>query len=136
MADPSRERRDRGALEAQVLTVIAASDHPMTPGEVVTLLADGLAYTTVMTVLARLYRKGALSRVRHGRAFAYTFVRDEDARRALRMREMLEKGNDKASVLAHFVGELSAEDEATLQQLLRQASRPDGSAEGPPEGGA
>jgi predicted transcriptional regulator len=125
MADRSRGRRDRGALEAQVLTILATADRPLTPGEVAGLLDSSLAYTTVMTVLARLCRKGALARVRRGRAFAYSFIRDEDARRALRMREVLEEGIDKASVLAHFVGELSDEDEATLQQLLRQAAQPE-----------
>ena len=31
----------------------------------------GVAYTTLMTTLDRLYRKGALSRVKDGRAFYY-----------------------------------------------------------------
>lgn len=31
----------------------------------------GVAYTTLMTTLDRLYRKGALARTKHGRAFYY-----------------------------------------------------------------
>jgi predicted transcriptional regulator len=126
MADRSHMRRDRGALEAEVLATMATTDRPLTPGEVAELLDASLAYTTVMTVLARLCGKGALTRVRQGRAFAYSFIRDEDARRALRMRKVLEEGSDKASVLAHFVEELSDEDEALLQQLLHQAADPEG----------
>ncbi|MEV1174357.1 BlaI/MecI/CopY family transcriptional regulator [Nonomuraea sp. NPDC049784] len=122
MADRSPKRRDRGALEAQILAIMAAGDHPLTPAEVAELLDDSLAYTTVMTVLARLYEKGSLTRVRQGRAFAYSFIRDEDARRALQMRKVLDEGSNKASVLAHFVEELSDEDENILQQLLQQAA--------------
>lgn len=36
-----------------------------------------LAYTTVMTVLARLYDKGLVSRTRRGRAYDYTPMFDE-----------------------------------------------------------
>jgi predicted transcriptional regulator len=39
------------------------------------LLADGTirqAYTTVMTTLDRLYKKGMLDRIAEGRAFRYT----------------------------------------------------------------
>jgi predicted transcriptional regulator len=125
MADRSHGRRDRGALEAQILAIMAVADRPLTPGEVAELLDACLAYTTVMTVLARLCQKGALTRVRQGRAFAYSFIRDEDARRALRMRKMLDECTDRTSVLAHFVGELSDEDEVILQQLLRQATHPE-----------
>lgn len=32
----------------------------------------GLAYTTVMTVMEKLHRKGALEQQRHGRAYRYT----------------------------------------------------------------
>ena len=39
--------------------------------EMVTALGDPLAYTTVMTTLDRLYKKGLLERERSGRAFVY-----------------------------------------------------------------
>jgi predicted transcriptional regulator len=126
MADRSGRRRDRGALEAQVLAIMATADRPLTPAEVAALLDSSLAYTTVMTVLSRLSEKGSLARVRQGRAFAYSFIRDEDARRALQMRKVLDEGTDRASVLAHFVEELSDEDESILQQFLRQADHPEG----------
>lgn len=40
---------------------------------------EGVAYTTIMTTLDRLYRKGFLTRVKTGRAFAYRprWSRDE-----------------------------------------------------------
>ena len=48
------ERRGRGDLKQQVLTVLLASDVPMTPAQVRDAIDADLAYTTVMTVLNRL----------------------------------------------------------------------------------
>jgi predicted transcriptional regulator len=39
--------------------------------------ADTLAYTTVVTILTRLFEKNALSRERDGRAYRYAPVADE-----------------------------------------------------------
>jgi predicted transcriptional regulator len=40
--------------------------------DVVDALGDGFAYTTIMTTLDRLYKKGYLDREMHGRAFVYS----------------------------------------------------------------
>src|SRR3954469_7698101 len=121
MTSPSRQRRDRGGLESEVLAILAGTPGPLTPGEVAQRLAPPPAYPTVMTVLSRLHDKGAVSRVRSGRAYAYSFQRDEAARRAAQMRNLLGEGQDRARVLAQFVGELSEQDEALLQRLLRES---------------
>ena len=80
-----------------------------------------LAYTTVMTTLTRLHDKGAVDRQRSGRAYAYTPVLDQAGIAASRMREMLDDGQDRRAVLAHFVDSLSAQDERLLSELLRDA---------------
>jgi predicted transcriptional regulator len=49
-----------------------------------------LAYTTIMTVLDRLTRKGKLSRQKVGRAFVYSPQASRDAMRRLAIRELLE----------------------------------------------
>jgi predicted transcriptional regulator len=59
-------RRQRGGLEHEVIAVLAADGGAMTPGQVRDALGAGLAYTTVMTVLARLCGKGAVTRQRSG----------------------------------------------------------------------
>ena len=48
-----------------------ALPHGLSVREVRSGLGDGLAYTTVMTTLDRLYKKGLLERQRDGRAFRY-----------------------------------------------------------------
>ena len=62
---------DLGPLEERVLEALWRSPHGLSVREVRSGLGDGLAYTTVMTTLDRLYKKGLLERQRDGRAFRY-----------------------------------------------------------------
>jgi predicted transcriptional regulator len=117
----SRGRRPAGALEAEILAALWAAGTPLTAGQVQQELGAGLAYTTVMTALSRLHDKGAVSRERAGRAYAYTPVLDVAGMAAVRMRALLEAGEDREAVLAQFVGALSHEDEQLLADLLKQA---------------
>jgi predicted transcriptional regulator len=113
-----RRRRDRGQLEREVLAVLATSDRAMTPAEVLSELDDELAYTTVMTTLARLASRGVLDRERAGRAYAYRPLRDPETLTARRMRRLLEQDTNRAGVLARFVEELGPEDEKVLAAIL------------------
>lgn len=121
----STPARGRGELEREVLACVAAAPGPVTANDVLADLGGGLAYTTVMTTLARLESKGVLTRSMPGRAYAYSLVGDpgqvEEALAAHRMRRVLDSRGDRASVLARFVAELSAEDEQTLRTLLADA---------------
>ncbi len=49
-----------------------------------------LAYTTIMTVLERLVRKGKVTRRKSGRAYRYTPTASRDALRRVALRELLE----------------------------------------------
>jgi predicted transcriptional regulator len=73
-----------------------------------------------MTVMARLYDRGLLSRKRAGRAFAYTAVGDPAQVTARRMHRLLDVDSDRAGVLARFVDGLTGEDEQVVRALLDQ----------------
>lgn len=121
----SAGRRERGELANEVLAALSAADAPLTPAEVLAELGDGLAYTTVMTTLARLHDKGAVTRARSGRAFAYAPA-DAAMVTARRMRAVLESGADAADrevVLARFVDELDPAEVPVLSRLLSEAER-------------
>ncbi|MER6534638.1 BlaI/MecI/CopY family transcriptional regulator [Streptomyces sp900105755] len=111
-------RRARGELESDVLAALWAADGPRTAREVREQLPGGLAYTTVLTILSRLYDKGMLVRHREGRGYAYEPARDEASHTAQRMHSLLTGGSDRQAVLARFVSELSEQDEHLLHQLL------------------
>ena len=114
------KRRAAGGLESEVLATLWAAEHPLTTSEVVAALGDGLAYTTVQTILTRLHAKGAVRREPAGRAHAYAPVLDDAGLAAQRMHAMLDKGGDDAAVLTRFIGTLSPEQESTLTELLRR----------------
>ena len=64
-----------GELEAAVMRVIWAADRPVVVEDVRRALEEQgrqVAYTTVMTTMARLHRKGLLNRKRRGRAYEYS----------------------------------------------------------------
>lgn len=114
------DRRPAGGLEDEVLAVLWAASGPMSPAEVQAELGGQLAYTTVMTTLARLERKGLATRERLGRGYVYSPAVDEAAHTADAMRDLLSRRSDRAAVLAQFVSRLSPDDEETLQRLLRE----------------
>jgi predicted transcriptional regulator len=112
-------RRSRGDLEQQVFAVLAEAGRAMSTAEVREVLQADLAYTTVMTVLVRMYAKGTVTRDRVGRSYVYTAVVDEAEVAARQIDRLLSARDDRAAVLARFVGGLSAEDSRLLVDLLR-----------------
>jgi len=88
------------------------------------LLADGKihqAYTTVMTTVDRLYKKGLLDRVAEGRAFRYTPRQaPEELQRATALesiRQLLGSGDASSLPLSYLVEALSAHDAQLLDEL-------------------
>jgi predicted transcriptional regulator len=81
-------------------------------------LGEDIAYTTVMTLLSRLHRKGLLRRKQSGKAYVYQprVGRAEYAARS--MSATLGRGADVGEVLLQFVGQLSPAEQATLRAIL------------------
>jgi len=116
-------RRPIGALEHEILGVLWNSVRPMTPSDVLCALDAELAYTTVMTVLGRLWNKGLVERVRVGRAFAYTSAISEADLSADRMRAALDRSSDSLATMSHFVASLDPATQEQLRALLRKRSK-------------
>lgn len=114
-----------------MLSCLAVADHPLTPLEVQVALGGDLAYTTVMTTLARLHDKRALTRKLDGRAYRYCAAGDASEVMATviahRMLQLL-SGADRAEVLSRFVADLEPGDELVLARLLHKSPRPIDSA--------
>lgn len=85
--------------------------------------SDQLAYTTVMTVLARLHDKGLLDRVKDGRGYSYTPLFDETALiehlGRQEVGELVERYG--AVALSHFAAVLADADPTTLGRLRNLA---------------
>lgn len=118
-----RKKLGAGELEALVMDVLWSQADAMTPGEVHAALKRRrvLAYTTVMTILVRLWEKGMIEREREGRAFSYRPVLSRDEWAAARMREILDAAGDPKGTLTHFV---KAIDPGAVRQLRKLLERP------------
>ncbi len=117
------ERREMGALEGDVLGHLWAGDGPLSAAEVRVAMGEVLAYTTVLTVLNRLWNKGLVERETRGRANVYRPVVSEADLTARRMRAQLERSADPQKALASFVGSLSETDELALRQIMDRVER-------------
>lgn len=114
-----------GALQARILRTLSERG-PSTVRDVADALKGRLAYTTVMTVLGRLYEKGLVGREQRGKGYLYTprytevELRDRMAKYLID--EIVEDFGDVA--LAHFAGALDRVDRKRLARLRR--ARPEG----------
>jgi predicted transcriptional regulator len=109
-----------GELESEVLAILWAATDALTPAEVLDALGGGVAYTTAMTVLSRLWQKGVAEREPRGRAYAYRPRVSEAELAAQRMQATLARTHDREAALARFVGSLSEKDERALRRLLER----------------
>jgi len=114
--------RALGELEAQVMARIWARQGPVTVRDIVGDLQQErrIAYTTVMTVMDNLRRKGWLRRHEDGRAYTYEPAISGEEYSAAVMRQALEASNDPAGTLMHFIGELRGEEAAALGEAYRR----------------
>ena len=109
-----------GDLERSVMDVLWDSAGWLTAREVASRLQHerDLAYTTVLTVLERLERKGFVQRQRAARAHRYKAADAREAVVADAMLEALGTADDRGSALVRFVGAVSAEEAEILRQAL------------------
>ena len=96
---------------------------PVLVREMVDALRDDRApaYTTVMTVMENLYRKGWLRRERDGRAWRYEPTASRSSYTAALMSDALATSPDRRTALAHFALQMSPHDAALLREALDQA---------------
>jgi len=115
--------RQFGELEAVIMDRLWDWGRPALVRELVEELRPSrqLAYTTVMTVMENLYRKGWLRRERDGRAWRYEPTSSRSAYTAALMSDALSTSPDRRTALAHFVLQMSPHDVTLLQQALDQA---------------
>lgn len=107
-------------LENAVMDVLWDATLPLNPGEVRDRLPEerAVSYTTVMTVMARLWKKGRLDRQRDGRAYSYTPTETRTEHAAKRMEEILDTAGDRSNALARFAEQLSASERKRLLGYL------------------
>ena len=115
------QQRGFGDLEATVMDRVWAREDGVTVREVFDELTGTrqIAYTTVLSTMDNLHRKGWVRRDREGKAYRYWPTMTREERSANLMRAAFSAGGDTEAVLAFFVGQMTAEESAQLKAALR-----------------
>lgn len=117
-----------GPLETKVLELLWETGRALSVRHVLAAFPR-LAYTTLMTTLDRLYRKGLLIRRRRGRAFVYEprCSREQMLSKlaSSQLSDLLAASDARSAILSTLVHCVGREDAALLDELdaLVQAER-------------
>jgi predicted transcriptional regulator len=112
-----------GTLELRVLEALWAGDDAQSVRDLQPRF-PGVAYTTLMTTLDRLHRKGVLDRQKAGRAFVYRPRYTREVLRSHVASEALQavfgdRASELTPILSFFVETISREDRESLDALER-----------------
>jgi predicted transcriptional regulator len=112
--------RGFGELEAVVMHRVWGHDGQVTVRDLFDELREvrPIAYTTVMSTMDNLYRKGWLARERDGKAYRYTAVASREEYSARLMREAMAEAGDTEAVLSHFVASMDDGQSEALRAVL------------------
>lgn len=113
-----------GELEAIVMDRMWNADGPRSVRALMEELQRErtIAYTTVMTVMERLFRKDMLTRVEAGRAYLYSPAKSRADYTAGVMADTLAASTDKGATLVHFADRVSPGEAEQLVKALSDRS--------------
>jgi predicted transcriptional regulator len=114
--------RGFGDLEAVIMELVWEHGRSVTVRDLFDELRQErpIAYTTVMSTMDNLHRKGWLDRVKDGKAYRYTPTASREEYSARLMREALAGGGDTEAVLSHFVAQMDGEESQLLREVVRR----------------
>jgi predicted transcriptional regulator len=121
-----RERAVRvrgfGELEAVIMDRLWTRNAVSTVRDIFDDLSQDrrIAYTTVMSTMDNLHRKGILTRERVAQAYHYRPVMTREEYSATLMRASFDPRGDTDLVLTHFLEQMPAEESARVQDALRR----------------
>ena len=122
--EPVNGKYDRlpPALELEALKVLWADQEELTVAKVQEAMKPNrrLAYTTVLTLLERLFRKGLVTRRKRGRGYSYRPALERDAALDIALDRLVHDffGNSRQRLLTHLEQTAAAsQDESSPRQL-------------------
>ena len=118
--------RQLGPLEDEILCVLWTRGDATVRELIDDSAVDG-AYTTIMTTLDRLYKKGLLERSPEGRAFRYRPKQSEAELNqnlvAAGLKELLSSASQADTPMSFLVDAISQHDAALLEELQQAVAR-------------
>jgi predicted transcriptional regulator len=113
--------REFGELESAIMDVMWAAQRPYAVRDVRERMRYDrpVAYTTVMTVMGILFRKGVLLREKKGRAWRYWPAESREEHDARLMVEVFHSGGDRCVTMRRFIESVGDEGLANLRAALK-----------------
>lgn len=112
-----------GPLEARVMEIVWAHSEPVTVRDVYEILRreNDSAYTTVMTVMGNLHKKGLLKRTQDSQAYVYQATQTKAEFVQTKVATLIDTLLDRFSepALAHLIERLGQSDPKRLAELER-----------------
>ena len=116
--------RERGELEGEVMRILWDAAEPMSAGDIQAVFTGRVpAYTTLMTALGRLEKKGEVIRTGSPRKARFRASRSGEEHVGLTMMSALNAAGDRRAALLEFAGNLTAEDVELLREAIAGGSR-------------
>jgi predicted transcriptional regulator len=107
-----------GDLERSVMEVLWDADGGQLSGRQVADRVPGRAYTTILTILDRLRRKGLVHKVADARTHLFEATGSRESYMAELMIDVMGTSADREAVLQRFVQSMSADEVAALRSAL------------------
>ncbi len=116
----ARPLRQFGELEAVIMDLLWSRDQPATVRSVHDELVSTrqIAYTTAMSTMDNLFRKGWLLRDKVGLAYHYRPAMSREEHSANLMRTVFESGGDSALILSFFFEQIDDTESAELRKVI------------------
>ena len=120
-----RIKGDLGPLERAIMDHLwVEADNEVTVRNVLdSPVGRRSAYTTIMTVMDRLWRKGYLSRKKLGKAYVYRVRRTRDQHVGDLVGRVLAGAGDRRSAFLGFARSVDQKDLEQLREAIRQVER-------------
>lgn len=117
--------RERGELEAEVMRILWEASAPMSARDIQAVFTGHVpAYTTLMTALDRLQKKGDVVRLGDSpRKVRFRAARSGDEHVGRSMMTALDGAGDRQAALLQFAGNLAEEDLDMLRGAISRRRR-------------
>lgn len=119
--------RQFGELETVVMDVMWSGTEPLSVRNVHDVLKNErqIAYTTVMSTMDNLFRKGWLLREKVGLAYHYQPLMSREEHSAKLMRTVFESGGDSELILNFFFDQIGDNDSNKLRTAFQRLTKGD-----------
>lgn len=110
-------KRSFGELEITILRLFSKEKNGLSVADVMQRLKSKNAYTTIMTVMTRLYEKGILKRTKVGRSYLYSKKKTS----LLKQLKSKFSGAAPSEIFSYFLEEKVADDEIEkIEKMIQE----------------